>query len=74
MDVGMATAQRCSVCGKRFWMERKPKTACPKCGGALLETEERRLGLTGAEHYISKPIHDPDLFLAEVRHILPLPA
>jgi DNA-directed RNA polymerase subunit RPC12/RpoP len=42
IDVGMATAQRCSVCGKRFWMERKPKAACPKCGGALLETEERR--------------------------------
>jgi predicted RNA-binding Zn-ribbon protein involved in translation (DUF1610 family) len=38
----MATAQRCSVCGKRFWMERKPKSACPKCGGELLETEERR--------------------------------
>jgi integrase len=42
IDVGMATAQRCSACGRRFWMERKPKPACPKCGGELLETEERR--------------------------------
>ena len=42
IDVGMATAQRCQGCGKRFWMERKPKPVCPKCGGELLETEERR--------------------------------
>jgi integrase len=42
IDVGMATAQRCSACGKRFWMERRPKTACPKCAGELIETEERR--------------------------------
>jgi integrase len=42
IDVGMATAQRCEACGKRFWMQRKPKPACPKCGGELLETEERR--------------------------------
>jgi len=26
MDVGIATAQRCSVCGKRFWMERMELT------------------------------------------------
>jgi integrase len=37
IDVGMATAQRCL-----FWMERKPKESCPKCGGALIESEERR--------------------------------
>jgi integrase len=42
IDVGMATAQRCQSCGKRFWMQRRPKPACPKCGGELLETEERR--------------------------------
>jgi integrase len=42
IDVGMATAQRCQSCGKRFWTARKPKPACPKCGGQLLETEERR--------------------------------
>jgi integrase len=42
IDVGMATAQRCSACGKRFWMQRKPKAACPKCGGTLIESEERR--------------------------------
>jgi integrase len=42
IDVGVAAAQRCSACGKRFWMERKPRPCCPKCGGQLLETEERR--------------------------------
>jgi integrase len=42
IDVGMAAAQRCQGCGKRFWMERKPKACCPKCAGLLIETEERR--------------------------------
>ena len=42
IDVGMATAQRCQSCGTRFWMESKPKPCCPKCGGDLVETEERR--------------------------------
>src|SRR5665811_18094 len=42
VDVGMATAQRCEGCGKRFWVERRPKASCPSCGGALRETEERR--------------------------------
>jgi len=32
---------------------------------------ERFLAETGAEHYIAKPIHDPDHFLAEVRKVLP---
>jgi len=42
VDVGLAAAQRCEVCGKRFWIERRPKQKCPNCGGALGETEERR--------------------------------
>ena len=42
IDVGMAAAQRCQMCGRRFWMERKPRPACPQCGGTLIETEERR--------------------------------
>jgi integrase len=42
VDVGMAQAQRCQVCGKRFWIERRPKAECPRCGGRLAETEERR--------------------------------
>jgi len=42
IDVGLAAAQRCSACGRRFWVERRPKASCPKCGGALTETEERR--------------------------------
>src|SRR5664280_580568 len=42
VDVGLATAQRCAACNKRLWIERRPKETCPKCGGALKETEERR--------------------------------
>jgi len=42
VDVGLAAAQRCTACNKRLWTERRPKESCPKCGGALKETEERR--------------------------------
>jgi len=42
VDVGLAAAQRCESCGRRFWIERRPRAVCPKCGGALRETEERR--------------------------------
>ena len=42
VDVGMAQAQRCQSCGRRFWVERKLKESCPSCGARLLETEERR--------------------------------
>ena len=42
IDVGVAAAQRCEGCGRRFWVDRKPKAVCPKCGGQLVETEERR--------------------------------
>ena len=40
-------AQRCQACGRRFWIERKPQDACPRCGGALRETEERRRAIKG---------------------------
>ena len=42
VDVGLAAAQRCPNCNKRFWIERRPKDDCPGCGGRLIETEERR--------------------------------
>ena len=42
VDVGLAAAQRCTACNKRLWVERRPKQSCPKCGGGLKETEERR--------------------------------
>jgi integrase len=42
VDVGLAPAQRCQGCNKRYWLERKPKESCPACGGRLHETEERR--------------------------------
>ena len=47
VDVGTAVAQRCQACNRRFWLERKPKTCCPRCGGELTETEERRRAIKG---------------------------
>ena len=47
VDIGSASAQRCQGCGRRFWVERKPRESCPKCGGSLLETEERRRAIRG---------------------------
>jgi CheY-like chemotaxis protein len=38
---------------------------------AMFGDRERFMAETGAEHYIAKPIHDPDHFLAEVRKVLP---
>jgi integrase/predicted RNA-binding Zn-ribbon protein involved in translation (DUF1610 family) len=42
VDIGMHAAQRCPTCNKRFWVERRPKASCPRCGGVLTETDERR--------------------------------
>jgi len=47
VDIGLAAAQRCAACNKRTWIERKPLTKCPKCGGELIETEERRRAIKG---------------------------
>jgi integrase len=42
IDMGTCQAQRCEACGKRVWPKRRPLPACPKCGGELHATEERR--------------------------------
>ena len=42
IDIGEAQAQRCLACGRRFWVERRPLAACPRCGGALHLAQERR--------------------------------
>ena len=42
IDVGRAFAQRCQSCGRRFWVERRPKESCPHCGGELVLADERR--------------------------------
>jgi integrase/predicted RNA-binding Zn-ribbon protein involved in translation (DUF1610 family) len=47
VDVGTASAQRCQGCNRRYWVERKLKQSCPKCGGELVETEERRRAIKG---------------------------
>ena len=38
---------------------------------AMTGDRERFLAETGAEHYLSKPIHDPDHFLKEVNKVFP---
>jgi integrase len=47
VDIGTAAAQRCEGCGRRFWVERRPRESCPRCGGELRETEERRRAIKG---------------------------
>ena len=47
VDTGMAQAQRCRECNGRFWVEWRPRASCPKCGGKLVETEERRRAIKG---------------------------
>jgi integrase len=42
IDLGLQSAQRCQVCGKRVWLTGERLERCPKCGGALCDTEERR--------------------------------
>ncbi len=43
----MHDAQRCPACRKRYWVERKPKENCPRCGGELTDTVERRRAIKG---------------------------
>ena len=50
VDVGTAPAQRCEVCNKRFWLERKPRDSCPGCSGKLVETDERRRAIKAGFH------------------------
>ena len=38
---------------------------------AMTGDRERFLADTGAEHYLSKPLHDPDHFLREVNRVFP---
>lgn len=38
---------------------------------AMTGDRERFLSETGAEHYLSKPLHDPDHFLGEVAKVFP---
>ncbi len=42
IDLGPQLAQRCLACRHREWHGHRPLKACPKCGGELQETRERR--------------------------------
>lgn len=42
IDIGVQDAQRCTDCRKRYWIGAKRLDSCPKCGGDLRDTIERR--------------------------------
>ncbi len=42
INLGVMPAQRCNDCNARFWRDRKALRSCPKCGGSLRDTHERR--------------------------------
>ncbi len=41
-ELGMQPAQRCTLCNRRFWIDRRALEVCPKCGGDFDLTRERR--------------------------------
>jgi integrase len=42
VDMGKVAAQRCNACNARTWADTGHLDACPKCGGTLRDTTERR--------------------------------
>ncbi len=47
INLGPQPAQRCEQCGHREWLRRARLKNCPKCGGPLRDTSERRQQVTG---------------------------
>jgi Site-specific recombinase XerD len=47
LDMGLMNAQRCVECKHRVWVGPERLEACPKCGGGLRETRERRQVVQG---------------------------
>jgi len=47
INLGPRPSQRCDQCGHREWLRRVRLTACPKCGGSLRDTTERRQQVSG---------------------------
>jgi len=41
-ELGMQPAQRCKLCDRRYWIERRVLKTCSACDGELEETRERR--------------------------------
>lgn len=42
IDMGLQEAQRCVDCGQRQWVGPERVDACPRCDGAMRDTQERR--------------------------------
>ena len=47
IDMGLQDAQRCVECRHRDWVGPDRLDACPKCGGTLDDTRERRQVVQG---------------------------
>lgn len=47
IDMGLQDAQRCALCKHRMWVGPERLEACPKCGGDLRVTRERRQVVQG---------------------------
>jgi integrase len=64
-EVGKQPAQRCAACDSRFWVDRRPLDACPKCGGELVNTTERRQKTKGGfiRRKGKNPATDAEAFL-----------
>lgn len=46
LEMGQQAARYCSSCNQRQWMEQKPLSACPKCGGKFGSAVEERRQVT----------------------------
>ena len=42
IELGNQKTQRCTLCNKRHWVERRPFESCTRCGVELRERMERR--------------------------------
>jgi integrase len=42
IELGNQKTQRCTLCNRRHWVERRPFESCEKCGGELRYRVERR--------------------------------
>jgi integrase len=57
LELGLQDAQRCVLCRHREWVGADRLKACPKCGGPLSETRERRQVIQGGYQAYNDAVH-----------------
>jgi integrase len=73
LELGKQPAQRCTECSKRYWVDRKRLEKCPKCGGKLTDTEERRqksLGGFRTKKEAQEALDKAKVAVAESRYVV----